>query len=272
MIDVNFLFSYYDQDGLHSAVTGGLGTERLKDYASKIIVNLPLDPLSKLTAAVGMNYYTSASTDNIDTDVSSASKDDYRGQLSLTFTKTRPDKKQTFALSAGGSAETDYISIWLGANWSKESFDGNREFGVSAQAFFDTWMLIFPDELRLRGSELASTDKRRSYYLGLTYSQVLTKKLQALFITELIVQHGLLSTPFHRAFFRNESTPKVERLPEQRIKIPLGLRLNYFLGNYIILRFFYRYYFDSFGIQANSLNLETPLKISNYFISSSSLT
>jgi len=264
-IDVNFLFSYYDQDGQHSAVTGGLGTERLKDYASKIIVNISLDRLSKLTATLGINYYTSASTDNINNNVSSASKDDYRGQLSLAFTKTTPDKKQTFGFSAGGSSETDYISTWLGTNWSKESKDGNREVGVSAQAFFDTWLLIFPDELRQSGNELVSTDKRRTYYLGLTYSQVLTKRLHALFTTELILQRGLLSTPFHRAFFGNASTPKVERLPEHRLKIPLGLRLHYFLGDYIVLRFFYRYYFDSFGIHANSLSLETPLKISNYF-------
>ncbi|MFQ5674334.1 MAG: DUF3570 domain-containing protein [bacterium] len=264
-IDVNFLFSYYDQDGNHSAVTGGFGTERLRDYASKIIINVPLDPLSRLTVSTGLNYYTSASTDNINRNVSSASSDDYRAQLSFAYARSTPDKKQTWGFMAGGSVETDYISVSIGGNWSKESRDGNREVGVTAQVFFDTWMIIFPDELRQIGDELVTNDKRQSYYLSLSYSQVLTKRLQAFFTTEVVFQRGLLSTPFHRAFFSDTLIPRVEKLPDHRIKTPIGVRLNYFLADAIVFRLFYRYYFDSFGIHANTFSLEMPLKLNNYF-------
>ena len=54
-IDVNFLMSYYEQDGIHSAVTGGVGTEELEDFASMLIVNIPLDSSKTLTMRGGAN-------------------------------------------------------------------------------------------------------------------------------------------------------------------------------------------------------------------------
>ena len=42
-IDVNFLSSYYQQEGNNSAVEGGVGTEHLIDGANMLIVNVPID-------------------------------------------------------------------------------------------------------------------------------------------------------------------------------------------------------------------------------------
>ena len=39
----NFMYSYYEQDGMHSPVTGGIGDEELDDIAYKISVNFPLN-------------------------------------------------------------------------------------------------------------------------------------------------------------------------------------------------------------------------------------
>ena len=33
-VEVDFLLSYYNQDGTHSAVSGGIGSEKLNDIAS----------------------------------------------------------------------------------------------------------------------------------------------------------------------------------------------------------------------------------------------
>jgi hypothetical protein len=38
--EVNFVSSYYSQDGNNSAVTGGLGSEKLSDFATTIDVKL----------------------------------------------------------------------------------------------------------------------------------------------------------------------------------------------------------------------------------------
>lgn len=264
-IDVDFLFHYYEQDGDHSAVTGGIGTEELKDIATKIVVNIPLDSVSQLSVSAGMNYYSSASTDNIDRNVSSASADDYRGQFSIDFTKRNLERRYYYGFMTSGSSESDYISVSIGGKWGKESRNGNRGVDLSARIFFDKWMIILPDELRIINQDRIETDNRRSYYFSFTYFQILTKRLQTSMTSEFIYQRGLLSTPFHRAFFENSIIPRVEKLPEERFKFPIGFRLHYFWGDMIILRLHYRYYYDTFGIYTNTVSLETPLKISSFF-------
>lgn len=260
--EIDFLFSYYDQEGNHSAVTGGQGTEELSDYSSIILVNIPLDSASQLGINAGINYYSSASTDRIDPDISSASAHDIRGQLYLTYTRKDLRRKQDYSFTVGGSSESDYLSASLGASWSDESKDGNRLFSADLQVFFDRWLLIFPDELRDNPEATRlPTDRRNSYSLSLSYTQVLSKRLQASILGDFVLQQGLLSTPFHRVYFRNSNDVQIERLPEHRFKLPLGLRLNYFLNDFTILRFFYRYYWDSFELQAHTLSLEVPLKL-----------
>ena len=74
---------------------------------------------------------------------------------------------------------------------------------------------------------------------------------------------GLLSTPFHRVYFSDQELPDIERLPESRLKIPLALRLNYKASDNLIVRTYYRYYSDDFGIQAHTFNLELPIYLSD---------
>ncbi len=260
-VEVDFLFSYYDQDGNHSAVTGGLGTEELRDYSSTILVNVPLDSTSNLGVQVGVNYYTSASTDRIDENMSSASSKDQRGQVYINYTKLLPNKRDSYSLNGGVSAESDYISFALGAAWTHESPDKNREFTISWQSFIDRWLLIFPDELRDQPEiTMVPTDRRQSHSLSFTYAQVLSPRMQLLGTLEGVLQNGLLSTPFHRVFFADRELIEIERLPEHRFKVPIGLRWNYFMSENIVIRSAYRYYWDTFGIRAHTFNVELPIK------------
>ena len=41
--EIDFLTSYYSQDGNNAAVSGGLGTEKLTDFAPTIIVSIPMN-------------------------------------------------------------------------------------------------------------------------------------------------------------------------------------------------------------------------------------
>ena len=76
--EVNFLYSYYEQDGDHSPVLGGTGTEYLTDQVGKIIVNIPVKE-NTISFSAGIDHYTSASTDNINpASISSASVVDDR--------------------------------------------------------------------------------------------------------------------------------------------------------------------------------------------------
>ena len=63
--EVDFLLSYYKQDGVHSSVSGGMGSEKLTDLASNIVVTMPMNADDILTVDAGLSAYTSASSSNI---------------------------------------------------------------------------------------------------------------------------------------------------------------------------------------------------------------
>ena len=63
--EVDFLASYYVQDGSKSSVSGGIGSEKLKDVASNITVAMPLNDDDVLTVDIGISAYSSASSSNI---------------------------------------------------------------------------------------------------------------------------------------------------------------------------------------------------------------
>ena len=262
--EVNILFSYYEQDGNNSPVTGGIGTEQLTDFSSRVIVKVPVKEGLALSGDIGFDSYSSASTDKIDRYVSSASSSDTRVYGTFGFEKTPPGKNSSYGLKLGGSNEFDYASFSLGGHYALISADGNRELNLTGQAYFDRWQLIYPEELRREGP-LLPTDQRRSYNLGLTYSQVINRKLQASLTVDGIYMTGLLSTPFHRVYFQEQELAKVEKLPDNRLKLPVGLRLNYYAADFLVARFYFRYYWDSWGIQAQTASLELPVKINRFF-------
>lgn len=63
--EVDFLLSYYKQDGVHSSVSGGMGSEKLTDLASNIVISIPMNADDILTVDAGLSAYTSASSSNI---------------------------------------------------------------------------------------------------------------------------------------------------------------------------------------------------------------
>jgi len=260
--DASILFSYYEQDGANAAVTGGRGTEQLTDLTSKIIVNLALDEKNTISFDGGFDYYTSASTDNIDAFVSSASSKDLRVHGNIGYSR-KAKNGWTWGLKAGGSSEYDYNSLQFSAYVGKTSKDGNRTFGLSGQAFIDRWSLIYPAELR--GQNWVRTDQRRSYSFSASFSQVINKRMQMSITADMVTQSGLLGTPFHRVYFQDQAEARVENLPFNRLKIPVGIRFNYYVSDMLLIRSYYRYYWDDWGIQGHTASIELPIKINRFF-------
>jgi hypothetical protein len=73
-------------------------------------------------------------------------------------------------------------------------------------------------------------------------------------------QLGLLSTPFHRVYFYDTRSHDIEHLPDNRLKLPIGLRFNYYVSKFLVTRLFYRYYFDDFGVNGHTASIELPFK------------
>ncbi|MEO6833449.1 MAG: DUF3570 domain-containing protein [Chitinophagaceae bacterium] len=273
--EVNLVSSYYHQDGNNSAVTGGIGTEKLTDIANSIDLKLSYrgrkNRIQSIGLDFGVDHYTSASSDKIDPNtITSPSYSDTRIYPSLSWTSTNEKKGNSIGIAASYSHEFDYISYGIGINYAKTSKDKSREFGVKLQSYFDTWTIIYPVELRPNGrfsgrdDQGGETTPRDSYSASFSLSQIINKRFQVAFLLDLIEQQGLLATDYQRVYF-TDASERIENLPGKRLKIPIGIRANYFLGDRIILRGYYRFYTDDWGITAHTASLEMPIKINPFF-------
>ncbi|MPR32035.1 DUF3570 domain-containing protein [Salmonirosea aquatica] len=275
--EVNLVSSYYNQDGNNSAITGGIGTEKLFDVANSLELKLTKTDrrqrIHTFSGEFNIDYYSSASQDNIDPlTISGASRTDTHVYPSISWNVQDPRSRTSRGISASYSTEYDYTSYGLNLHFAKTSKDKNREVTLKAGVFLDTYEAILPSELRPSGySSGAEGDRANLYYKprntyngSLSLSQVVNKRLHLLFIIEPTYQEGLLSTPFHRTYF-TDGQEKVEKLLGSRVKVPLGVRSSYFLGDRTVIRTFYRFYVDNWGMKAHTFSLEVPFKITPFF-------
>ncbi|MBC6112878.1 DUF3570 domain-containing protein [Pedobacter sp. CCM 8938] len=272
--EVNLVSAYYHQEGNNSAVTGGIGTEKLSDFANTIDLQFSKYSLNGkknlFTFELGVDHYTSASSDKIDpSTISSASSADTRIYPSLNWTRSNEKTGNSYGFTGSYSTEFDYQSVGAGFNLTRVSKDKNTQFDFKAQAFIDTWTVILPVELRTGTTGQGNHDNydsapRNSFSTGFSLSQVINTKLQALIMVEPSYQHGLLATKYQRDYFTDGSL-KAETLPDKRYKLPIAVRLNYFPDDHFIIRTFYRYYMDNWGIRAHTAELEIPVKLNSFF-------
>jgi Protein of unknown function (DUF3570) len=375
--EVDYLMSLYNQDGVHSPVNGGIGTENLSDKTATIILSIPLNADDVLTVDAGISAYTSASSSNINpfmsgTALKSIKWDGIKGlaasgasagsggggggntggggpvtpqnavnptgtpwlastgashsenlkNLSTTYSHSSDDRNFIWGTNFSISDEYTYKSVGFGGNVTHLFNDKNTEIGLKGSVFLDKWRAIYPTELKeyfqigadgfqylgyfygvtiLDHLGKAATDYlpslakpwtstgRDSYSLSFYLSQVITKKFQAALFFDLVLQEGMLSTPYHRIYFKdkpnyyigtasdivNYEKPSntgvyqladaIETLPLSRFKVPIGVRMNYYLNERLVLRTYYRYYFDDWGLKAHTLNLDLPFKLSQAF-------
>jgi len=275
--EIQVLMPYYLQAGNHSAVTGGIGTEELSVYAPEIYISHQPDSARRVSVDAGVDIITSASTDNINYIRSSASRVDARWHGHVGYSKKVAGTQAWLGAQTGFSIESDYASLPLGITYAHQKKDGMREVKVGVQAFYDDlrWgrinpgyyrptKLIYPSELRTQ--EWYSSYRRTSYNLTLAIYQVLNKRMQMALFPEVAYQYGLLSTPFHRVYFNDPARSlRVEKLQGRRLKIPLGIQLNWFITDRIIIRTYYRRYWDTFGIHSHTAQIEMPVKVTPFF-------
>ena len=275
--EANLVSSYYRQDGNNSAVTGGLGTEKLNDFSNTFDVKFTKwgkkDLKHTFDLEVGIDHYTSASSDNVNPQtISGASYADTRIYPSVNWSAENEKKGTTIGAGLSFSTEFDYQSVGINAIFGKKTNNRNGEFIAKAQAYFDQVTYILPVELRTGGGGNPGDDEeddypsksRNSFSGSLSYSQIVNQRLQLMVIADLVYQQGYLGLPFHRVYLNNSSVA-VENLPDTRLKIPLGFRANYFLGDKVVLRSFYRYYYDDWGLNAHTVQFESSVKVTPFF-------
>lgn len=270
--EINFVTSYYHQDGSHSPVTGGIGTQKLSDLATTF--EIKLNKYDKhnlkhdLSFELGIDHYTSASSDQVDPHtISSASHADTRIYPTLSYSITNEAKGNTISFNGSYSSEFDYQSLGAGVGFTKISKDQNSEFNLKLQAYLDNLKVILPVELRTGQRRNEEDDYpsagRNSFSSSFTFSRLVNQRLQLALLLDLVYQSGYLGTPFHRIYF-TDGTESNEKLPSSRFKIPAGLRINYFVGDKFIIRSYYRFYHDDWGLTAHTFNIELPVKLTSF--------
>ena len=181
--EVDFLLSYYNQDGFKSAVSGGIGSEKLTDLATNIVIAMPLNDDSVITVDLGISAYSSASSSNInpfnatgasgggddddgDDDrksrnvaaatapygtpwqaSSGASKNDELSSVTLNYAHSSDTRNFIWNADVSFSNEYDYTSIGFGGGIASLFNDKNTELSLKANVYLDQWRPIYPTEL-----------------------------------------------------------------------------------------------------------------------------
>lgn len=269
--EIEMVYNQYIQNGNNSAITGGIGTEKLTVYGPSFNIKKISDK-NVYSYTIGSDVISSASTDNIDYIKSSASVLDARVYTNFGYER-KFSKNLNLNFNGGLSIESDYLSFIYGFGISKTdkskthnySFDisisnDDLRWGLVNPGYYAPTKLIYPSELRYK--EWYDVYKRNSYNFKLGFWKILNKRNNFGVFPELTYQEGLLATPFHRVYFSDGSL-RVENLPNRRIKGAIAVRLNSFIaGNYIIKNTL-NVYQDTFGIRAFSLENETFIKVNS---------
>lgn len=256
-IDVDFLFSYYDQDGEHSAVTGGTGTESQQVLSPVILVSWAVSDDWSLRADLGVDQVTAASVDAIDAEISSASRVDQRAFTDLTATR-RLGERSAVSYTLGISNEYDYQSVSAGLGYTLDLNQRNTTLAARLRHYEDNVKLYDIDGVN-RGD-----DGRRTTDLALSLTQVLGPRTVGSMELDTIYQTGFLSTPFHEVVLRPPGGGEArvaERLPDSRRRAALGLGLDHAFGRAVVQKLSYRLYDDDWGIRAHTLAAETHFRL-----------
>lgn len=179
--EVDFLTSYYTQDGNNASVTGGIGTEKLSDFTPTIVISMPLNADDVLTIDAGISAYTSASSSNLNPfDISGASRngggddddedDDNRNaagnvigspwvassgasrqdvwsNVNLDYSHSSDNRNTVWNADVSLATEYDYFSLGFGGGILKQFNEKNTTLGVNTKIYLDTWMPKYPTEL-----------------------------------------------------------------------------------------------------------------------------
>ncbi|MCF6297407.1 MAG: DUF3570 domain-containing protein [Flavobacteriaceae bacterium] len=345
-IEIDFLTSYYSQDGDNAAVTGGIGTEELIDFASNIVISIPINDDDVLSINATISAYTSASSSNLNpfdnTGASTSgnsngatgspwveSTGDSRKDVwingNISYSHSSDDRNKILSANINFATEYDYTSIGFGGSHTWLFNEKNTEFSMKGNVFLDTWNPRYPTELdsyleadknlnngfffapdildqngniidkngtnvwNPKNFTFIENEARNTYSLSFTFSQILSKNAQFSLFFDIVQQQGWLANPLQRVYFadRNnyyignaQSIPNytlpsnrdvfqladdIERLPDSRFKIPLGMRFNYYINEKFVLRTYYRFYSDNWGVISHTAEIEVPIKITPKF-------
>lgn len=227
---------------------------------------------------------------------SGASESDVLSHGLVSYAHSSKSRNSIVSGNIGFSSQYNYSSFGFGGDFTQLFNDKNSQISTRFKIFLDKWKPYYPTELteylnyglnsslfdNMTGNQnyapisfdLYTDTHRNSYSFSISFSQILTKKVQASVFLDLVRQEGLLATPFHRVYFADKEksfidqfqlADDIEKLPNTRFKLPIGTRFNFYVNEHFVIRSYYRYYYDDWGITAHTASIELPIKIGSKF-------
>ena len=200
--------------------------------------------------SVSANYYVDmVSSASVDVVTTASPYTEERQQASLGFDMLQG--KTQYSLNFTGSDENDYTA-------KTASFDVSQDFfgdlTTVAFGYAQGW-----DEVRRRGdTEFAEDVDRRTWRVGL--SQVLTPDLIFGLSWELVSDEGFLNNPYRSVRYLDPESAsgfayQPEVYPHTRTSNAAAMRARYFLPYRAAVHGEYRFFTDTWGIDANTVEL-----------------
>jgi len=200
--------------------------------------------------SVSANYYVDmVSSASIDVVTTASPYKEERSQASLGFDVL--NGKTQYSVSVSGSDENDYTASTASFDISQDLFG---DLTTVSLGFSRGW-----DEVRKRGDrEFEEPVDRRSYRLGLT--QIVTPKLMMGLAYETITDEGFLNNPYRSVRYLDADSPagyayQPEAYPRTRTSNAAALNASYFLPYRAALHGEYRWFTDTWGIDATTVRL-----------------
>jgi hypothetical protein len=200
--------------------------------------------------SVSANYYVDmVSSASIDVVTTASPYKEQRTQGSFGFDML--NGKTQYSLSYTNSDENDYTANTASFDLSQDMFGDltTVSFGYS-----QGW-----DEVRKRGDGTFSESiDRRNYRLGL--SQIVTPQLMLGFNYEVVTDEGYLNNPYRSVRYLDSSSAngysyQPEVYPGTRTSNAIALNARYYLKYRAAVHGEYRYYTDTWGIDANMVEV-----------------
>ncbi len=196
-----------------------------------------------------VNYYVdNVSSASIDVITTASPYTEKREEHSVGFDYL--NEKTLMSLGYSQSDESDFAATTFSVNISQDMFGDLTTINMGyAQG---------DNIVRRNGDDVFSEDVvSRSYRLSA--SQIMTKDLILSFALETIADDGFLNNPYRLVRFQDDSDKgysfQFEVYPNTRTSNALAVRARYYLPQRAALHGGYRYFGDSWGIQANTVEL-----------------
>ena len=200
--------------------------------------------------SVSANYYVDMiSSASIDVVTTASPYKEQRDQASLAVDML--NGKTQYSVSVAGSDENDYTANTASFDISQDMFGDLTTLSVG---FSRGW-----DEVRKRGdNEFSEPVDRRSYRVGL--SQIVTPRLMMGLAYETITDEGFLNNPYRSVRYLDPDSPagfayQPEIYPRTRTSNAASLNARYFLPYRAALHGEYRWFTDTWGIDASTVRL-----------------